>query len=111
MGTVLERAYTAQLAAAAATLYTCPTGTRARILKCTATNDTTTAVTFTIYLVPSGGAADATDLLINTKALGSQASYTCPEVTGHVLEPGDTIQGLASIADQVTLTLSVVELT
>lgn len=111
MGTTLERAYTAQLAAAAAALYTCPTGTRARILKCTATNDTTTAVTFDMHLVPSGGSADATNYLINTKTLGSKESYTCPEVVGHVLEPGDTVQGVASSANQVTVALSVVELT
>lgn len=111
MGTTLERGYTAQLAAAAAAIYTCPTGTRARVLKCTACNDTTTAVTFNIYLVPSGGAADATTILINTKTLGANESYTCPEITGHVLEPADSIHGVASAANQVTMALSLVELT
>jgi len=111
MGATLQRGYTAQLAAASAALYTCPTGTRARVLKCTATNDTTTAVTFNIYLVPSGSGEGVTNLLINTKTLGDKDSYTCPEVVGHVLEPGDAIEGVASVADQVTIVLSLVELT
>ena len=111
MAVTIRDAYTGQLAAAAATLYTAPTGTRARILKCTVTNDTTTAVTFVLYKIPSGGAAGADNTIINTKTLGSQESYTCPEVVGHCLDPGDFIQGYASAANQVTIFISVVEIT
>ena len=111
MGVTIRDAYTGQLAAAAATLYTAGTGTRVRILKATATNDTTTAVTFTIYKIPSGGAAGADNMIINGKTLGSQEPYTCPELVGHCLDPGDFIQGFASAANQVTFFLSVVEMT
>jgi hypothetical protein len=111
MAVTIRDAYTGQLAAAAATLYTTDTGVRARILKCTVTNDTTTSVTFILYKIPTGGTAGPTNMIINTKTLGSQESYTCPEVLGHCLDPGDFIQGVASAANQVTIFLSVVEIT
>jgi len=110
MSTALKRAYTGQLAATVATLYTCPANTTARVLKSTATNDTTTPDTVTFYLVPSGGTAGVTNLILNTKAIGNKETYECPEVVGQILEAGDTIQGLAGTADQITAALGVVEI-
>lgn len=106
----MKNAYVAQPAAAATTLYTCPTHTQARVLKCTATNDTTTASTITFYKVPSGGAAGVTNLILNTKAIGSQETYDCPEVVGQVLDAGDIISALAGNVDQITVSLDVVEI-
>ena len=111
MAVTIRDAYTGQLAAAAAALYTVPAGARSRIIKCTVTNDTTTVVTFTLYKVPSGGAADATTMNINAKSLGSRQSYTCPEMVGHAMDPSDVIYGFASAADQVTIMISVAEVT
>jgi hypothetical protein len=110
MAVTIKNAYMAQLAGAAATLYTCPANTQARVLKCVATNDTTVADTATFYKVPSGGAAGVTNLIMNAKAIGDKESYECPEVVGQVLDAGDTIDALAGTADQITVALDVVEI-
>lgn len=99
-----------QLGATDTTVYTCPPNTTARILKCTACNDTTTVPTFDINKVPSGGAVGDGNLLINGKALGGEDTYECPEVVGQVLEAGDFISGIASSASQVTIAFNVVEI-
>ena len=110
MAVTIKNAYAAQLGATDTTLYTCPTNTQARVLKCTACNDTTTVPTFDIHKVPSGGSVGDTVLIINDKALGSKETYECPEVVGQVLDAGDLISGIASGAAQVTIMLDVVEI-
>lgn len=110
MATTIKNAYIAQPAAANTTLYTCPTHTQARVLKCTVTNDTTTASTISFNKVPSGGSVGVTNLIMNTKAIGSQETYDCPEVVGQVLDAGDLISAIAGNADQLTVSLDVVEI-
>ena len=110
MAVTIKNAYIAQPGAAAGTLYTCPAGTQARVLKCTATNDTTTVTTLTVYKVPSGGTAGVTNLILNEKSIASKATYECFEVNGQVLDAGDFIQALAGVADQITVSLDVVEI-
>lgn len=99
-----------QLGATDTTVYTCPANTTARVIKCTACNDTTTVPTFDINKVPSGGSVGDDNLLINGRALGSEDTDECPEVVGQVLEAGDFISGIASGASQVTIALSVAEI-
>lgn len=110
MGVTLKNVYIAQPGIADTTLYTCPANTIARVLKCTITNDTTTAVTISFNKVPSGGAVAATNLILNLKALGSRETYECPEVVGQVLDASDLLSAIASIADQITVSLDVVEI-
>ena len=107
----LKNAYLAQVPAANTTLYTCPANTTARVLKCTVTNDTTTAQTITFHKVESGGAVGDDKLILNAKTLGSKETYECPEVVGQVLEAGDLISGIAGGAAQMTTILDVVEIT
>lgn len=109
MGITYKNAYAAQLGATDTTLYTCPANTVARVLKCTACNDTTTVPTFSFNKVPSGGSVAATNLVINGRPLGNKETYECPEVVGQILDAGDIISGIASSADQVTIMLDVVE--
>lgn len=111
MGQTLIQLCNTQLAATAGTLYTCPTQVRTRILAATATNDTTTGTTFTLHIVNSGGSADATNIKVNAQALTSSQAYTVSEIIGHVLTPGQTLQGLAADASQVSLLVSGVEVT
>lgn len=110
MGIALKGPDPVQLGVADTVLYTCPANTTARVLKCTACNDTTTVPTFDINKVPSGGAEGDDTLLINGRALGSEDTYECPEVVGQVLEAGDFISGIASGAAQVTVAINVVEI-
>jgi len=110
MGVTLKGEDPVQLGVADTDLYTCPANTAARVIKCTACNDTTTVPTFDINKVPSGGAEGDDTLLINGKALGSEETYECPEVVGQILEAGDVISGVASAANQITVAISVVEI-
>lgn len=66
--------------------------TRARI----ANSDTSTAYTFTVYRVPSGGSASSANIIINARSVAPGSSDLCPELNGMVLAAGDTIQALAS---------------
>jgi len=110
MGVAIKNAYMAQPAAADTTLYTCPALTAARVLKCTVTNDTTTVVTISFNKVPSGGAVAATNLILNLKSIGSRETYECPEVVGQILDAGDLISAIASVADQLSVSLDVAEI-
>ena len=106
----LKNAYLGQAGATDTTLYTCPANTTARIVKCTATNDTTTAQTISFHKVESGGSVGDDRLIMNAKVLGNKETYECPEVVGQVLDAGDLISAIAGGAAQVTISLDVVEI-
>ena len=110
MPVTLKNAYMAQPGIADTTLYTTPANTTARVLKCTVTNDTTTVVTISFNKVPSGGSVAVTNLILNLKSIGSRDTYECPEVVGQVLDAGDIMSAIASVADQLTVALDVVEI-
>lgn len=99
-----------QLTGSNATYYTA-TNVRAVIDKCTVTNTTAGAVTLTLDIVDAGGSAGATERIISAKSIAAGETYRCPEMVGHVLENGDTIQGLASAATSLTIRVSGREIT
>jgi len=78
-------------------LYTAPTGTQIAIVDIEVCNTATTPGTFTICLVPVGGAAGAsTALFYNAPISGN----TTVQWTGQqVLLAGGTVQAQASVAD------------
>lgn len=93
------------------TQYTAPSGTRTIIDKFTGTNSTAGAVTLGINIVTSGGAAGASNLIVDDKSLAAGETYTFPEVVGHVLNPGDFISTIASAATSITIRASGREVT
>jgi hypothetical protein len=110
MPVTLKNAYMAQPGVADTTLYTCPANTSAKVMKCTVTNDTTTAVTISFNKVPSGDAVSPTNLIMNLRPIGDKETYECPEVIGQVLDASDLISAIASVADQLSVALDVVEI-
>lgn len=110
MGVILRNAYLDQPAVVDTVLYTCPLNTTAKILKCTVTNDTTTVVTISFNKVPSGSIVAATNLIMNLKTIGSRETYECPEIVGQVLDAEDLLSAIASIANQLTVNIDVVEI-
>jgi hypothetical protein len=100
----------AQLANSVATLYTA-TRVKGRIDKLTCTNEDTVAHTITFHIVDSGGSASAANRIIHAKSLSAGECYTCPEMIGHWLTDGQTIQGFADTASQVTVRASGIEST
>ena len=90
-----------QLGTGASTLYTVPTGFRSTPKQLSATNTTPTARTITLYLVPSGGAASATNTLVSAMTIppsGIGQISLAHLIGNQVLEAGATIQALASAA-------------
>ena len=81
----------AQLTGAAATYYTAPVLTTVRIRKLVFCNSTGGAVNVSVYLVPSAGAAGATNICWSAKTLGPGVTLECYEAEGQVLAPGDFI--------------------
>ncbi len=61
----------AQLTNAAATYYTAPANTKVVLKKLTFTNTDTVARTVTVYLVPSGGTAGVTNILVSARAIAA----------------------------------------
>ncbi len=110
MPVTLKNAYMAQPGVTDTTLYTCPANTSARIVKCTVTNDTTTTVTISFNKVPSGNGVSATNLILNLKSISDKETYECPEVIGQVLDSGDLISAIASVVNQLSVALDVVEI-
>jgi len=100
-----------QLAGTAGTIYTVAASTTTQINQIILVNDTTSAVTATLYLVESGGSAGVANLLLNAKTIPTDGSPLIYEFTQLFMDTGDTLQALASTADQVTIHLTGVELT
>jgi len=84
------------LTGALVTLYTSPTGTKTRIINATITNDTAGVVAATVHIVASGGAASSANKRISARNIAPGETYTCPELIGRVLEPGDFVQALGN---------------
>lgn len=84
------------LGATLTTLHTAPASTRERICNATLVNDTASVITCTVHIVSSGGTAGTLNKKISAYPLAPGETYTCPELIGRVLEPGDFIQALGN---------------
>jgi hypothetical protein len=78
--------------------------------KFTATNTTAGNVTISVNLVTSG-VAGVTNLIVDTRSLAPDETYTFPELVGQVLEPNGFISTLASAATSLTIRASGREIT
>ncbi len=87
--------WTAQAAPTSQTTMFTSTGLKTIIDKFTVSNPTAGVLTYAVNLVPSGGSAGASNLIL-TKSLAAGETYTFPEVIGHVLESGGFISVIAS---------------
>lgn len=97
-----ENAQTAQYTA---------TNCKAIIDKFTVTNTTAANVTISVNLVTSGGSPAASNLIMDTRAIAPDETYTCPELVGQALEPGGFISTIASAASSLTIRASGREIT
>lgn len=79
------------------------TGVTTIIDKFTVTNIWTGVVTISVNLVTSGDTAGTQNLILDTKTLQVNETYTCPELVGHILLPGGFISTIASAANVVTI--------
>jgi hypothetical protein len=99
-----------QAEAAQTTQYTA-VNAKAIIDKFTVTNTSSSNVTISVNLVASGGSAGASNLILDTRGIAPDETYTCPELVGQVLENGSFISTLASAAPSLTIRSSGREIT
>jgi len=57
--------------------------------------------TVDIHIVPAGGTADASNLLLKQKSLDSNQSFPVYQLEGQILAPGDTVWAKAANVDAV----------
>jgi hypothetical protein len=102
-----------QLAAAATTYYTATATANVQtiIKKVVFCNSTGSARTITLHLVPSGGSAAATNMLVSQRAINAYETYDCFEAQGQVMNPSDTIQAFSDSASAITIHGALVEVT
>jgi predicted phage tail protein len=98
-------------AEAAQTAQYTATNVRAIIDKFTVTNTSAGNETISVNLVTSGGTAGAANLIVDTRTIAPDETYTCPELVGHVLEAGGFISTLASAGASLTIRCSGREIT
>ena len=79
---------------------------RTIIDKFTATNTAVGNVTISVNLIASGGTAGASNLIVDTRAIAPNETYTFPELVGQVLDPGGIISTIASAATSLTIRAS-----
>lgn len=94
-----------------ATEYRVPVSTRAIIDKFTATNTDSGAVTITVYLVPNGISQADSNQIIKALSVAAGATTDIDELKNHILEAGDTINVIVSVADKMTIRASGREVT
>ena len=95
-----------QLTTSAATYYTTPANTITTISACTLTNTTAGAVTATMHLVPSGGTATASNMILSARTIAAGESYNVGPAIGQTLAAGGFLQALAGSATSITLVAS-----
>lgn len=100
-----ENTQTTQYTAASAT------GTRAIIDKFTVTNISASNATLSVNIVPPSGSVADSNLIMDTRTIAPQETYTCPELVGQILVPGSIISTLASAASALTIRASGREIT
>lgn len=92
-----ENAQTTQYTAQGCTTY---------IDKFTVTNTASSNISISVNLVTLGGSATSANLILKTRFIAPNETYTCPELVGQVLEPGSFISTIASAATSLTIRAS-----
>ncbi|NYT76652.1 hypothetical protein H0A71_06580 [Alcaligenaceae bacterium] len=94
------------LGTSAAVLYSVPAGTVTTISAMTVTNTTVGVEDVTVYLVPPGGTADATNSVLWERNLAPGESRIVGEAIAQTLRTGSAIQAKASVAAGVNMVAS-----
>lgn len=105
-------ANTAYAANAQTTVYTVPAGTRFIIDKFTGSNNSGANQTLAVNIVPSGGTAGASNLVVPAKTIVTgDPPEIFPGVVGQILNAGDGISLLASASNAIVYRLCGREIT
>ena len=78
--------------------------------KFTFTNTSASNVLVSVNLVTFGGVAGTDNLILNQRAIAPKEVYTCVELVGQTLNPGDFISTIAGTAAALTMRVSAREI-
>lgn len=95
-----------QLGITAAALFTAPASGTTVVNRAAFTNVDVVPRSITIYVVRSGGSANAASTIISAYNIQPGEAYVASELASLVLTAGDAIQALASAATAITTTAS-----
>lgn len=93
----------AKIAETAQTTQYTASGVTAVIDKFTATNYGAATASLSVNVVTQFDAPGNQNLIVKTKSLQPNETYTFPEIVGHVLAPSGYISTLASAATSITI--------
>ena len=79
---------------------------KAIIDKFTVTNTSANNVTFSCNLVTVSGSAGASNLIVDSRTIVPDETYTCPELVGQALDVGGFISTIAGAATSLTIRAS-----
>jgi hypothetical protein len=79
--------------------------------KFTATNTSLANVTISVNIVPNGGTAGSTNLIVKTRTIAPNETYTFPEIVGHAVPPSGFISTIAGTASAIVIRASGREIT
>jgi hypothetical protein len=111
MAVIVRNLIPAKTAEATQTTQYTATGVTTIIDKFTATNYSGSAATISVNLVTAAGSATNDNLIVKTKTLQPNETYTFPELVGHMLSPGSFISTIAGTASAVNIRASGREVT
>lgn len=81
-------------------------GARAVIDKATVTNTSGNNVTLSVNLVTAAASEAASNLVIDDKVIFPGETYLCPELVGHVIDPGGYISAIAGASGALSMRVS-----
>jgi len=111
MATTLKQLVAPQyLTATPDVFYTTSTGVVTLLRRLTFHNSDVDTQTVSIWIVPSSGTADDSNLILDAKAVGADQTYTFPDIESHVMKSGDTFVVQASAATSIMMILSGTEI-
>ena len=111
MAIVVKDLISSKYAEATSTTQYTASGVTAIIDKFTAVNRSASDATISVYLVPSGGTAGDSNIVLKNKSINPGDTYSITEAMGHVLEAQDSIVTIASVASAISLKASGREIT
>ena len=88
------------------TEYTAPGSTYTIIDKFTATNTDSSARTVSVNLIPSAGTVGASNLIISAFSIAAGATKDFSELQNQILNTGEAISVVASVASKVVIRAS-----
>ena len=103
MAVIVRVLIPAKTAEASQTTQYTANGVTTIIDKFTATNYSATAATISINLVTVAGSAGNDNLIVKTKTLLPNETYTFPEIVGQALSPGGFISTIAGTASAINI--------